>query len=385
MHRCNITGLTLGFYLSYFLFFMVSDSMDVTMPLFFDSKGMSVAYLGILLTASRIARAILVVPVSRVKRSKKLRLVGMVLLLDATVLMVALATGSRWGIAAGFFLIVTTTSVFNVIMNPLLAATTDDSRLGITFGVRDVFLYLGGFLGVLATGQLLGLTGDYGQVFVAYVVVLLVLAAVIRFGVAQKTGLPGMKAQSDAKTARLHAHGRLDHRFLHYLVVNGLVVLGSTSLVYAALLGRRLGIENAGIYVLFSSHVLVAALLSVFGGMIIDRFDKKRVYVFKTGLYVLAFILLSLGSRLFFVLGVLVLGVQAALANIDSAYLFSIFRRHDTDRYWGVTSFVSLAAGSLGVLTFGYLWEAGEAIFRLSLPVIALSFFLSLKLPKKAV
>lgn len=386
LNRYNLTRLTLGFYLSYFLFFMVLDSLEVTMPLLFESRNMSIAYLGFMLTASKIARALLVIPVSRVPRSRKLKVLAVVLLVNSAALSLALATGSSPGIVVACFLLITTTSIFNVIMNPLLAACTDQSRLGITFGVRDVFLYLGGFLGVMATGQLLRVTGDdFGGVFVAYVAVLLLLAGVLRWCLPGVNALAATAAMPDPVVPGPRCIRSLDQRFIYYLLVSGLITLGSMSLVYAPLFGRQLGMDSAWIYTVFSSHILVAALLSLFGGMIIDRCDKKRVYMFTAGLYVLGFGLLSLGGPLPFVLGLLVLGGQAALANIDSAYLFSIFGGQDTDRYWGVVSLVSLVAGSLGVVGFGYLWEAGWPIFHVSLAVMALAGLLSLRLPRQAV
>ena len=63
------------------------------------------------------------------------------------------------------------------------------------------------------------------------------------------------------------------------VLIGILVVLGMTVLDYQTMLGDDIGINAQNIYNLYSSSVIITAVFSIVGGIIIDRFEAKKLYL----------------------------------------------------------------------------------------------------------
>lgn len=72
---------------------------------------------------------------------------------------------------------------------------------------------------------------------------------------------------------------KLKRNFVFIVLIGILVVLGMTVLDYQTMLGDDIGIKAQNIYKLYSSSVIITAVFSIVGGIIIDKFEAKKLYL----------------------------------------------------------------------------------------------------------
>ena len=111
----------------FFLYFMISDSIDIVIPLYFKKLDINMGLYGGLLSFTKIMRALVIIPISLWSIKKKMNCLKIWLLVDMAVMLIFLNRLPTFIVLAGLSMIIITTSVLNVILNPFLEKRQEKS------------------------------------------------------------------------------------------------------------------------------------------------------------------------------------------------------------------------------------------------------------------
>lgn len=375
----------LYFFIAFLLYFMFFDSFEITLPLYFGSKKIDIAILGTVLALSKMIRSIIVIPISRINNKYKLKFLMGFFVIDIAFLLLLIKTTNIVLIYIAFIVLLSTTSVFNVILNPFLASLVPKNKIGITFGVRDVFLYGGGFIGLLITGLISKYCG-YTKLFQYYILLFILLVIIVTL---MQKHIFNMFTDSEKETQEENSNiidtkesiKEMNKDFLLFLIASSLFTIGMMSIPYVPLYGANIGVNESSIYYLFSSSIIISSVLAIAGGLIVDRYNKKKLFIFDGLISIIIFSLFVLDNKPLFIIGVLMTGLGTLFDNTTSAYLFNTFSEKYVDKYWGVVSSVSLISASAGVAFFGLIYKLNSTlVFPIAILVTSIAIIISVKL-----
>ena len=138
-------------------------------------------------------------------------------------------------------------------------------------------------------------------------------------------------------------------------------------------IGRDLHASTSTLQWILNGYTLTLASLILLGGSLGDRYGRRRVFVFGTGLFTIASLLCAVAPNAeLLVAARLVQGVGGALLTPGSlAMVESGFRPADRARAIGAWSGLGAVAGALGPLVGGVLVAAvsWRAVFLINLPL----------------
>ena len=138
-------------------------------------------------------------------------------------------------------------------------------------------------------------------------------------------------------------------------------------------IGRDLHASTSTLQWILNGYTLTLASLILLGGSLGDRYGRRRIFVYGTGLFTIASLLCAVAPNAeLLVAARLVQGVGGALLTPGSlAMVESGFRRADRARAIGAWSGLSAVAGALGPLVGGVLVGAisWRAVFVINLPI----------------
>ncbi|MGZ0145738.1 MFS transporter [Kribbella sp. WER1] len=164
------------------------------------------------------------------------------------------------------------------------------------------------------------------------------------------------------------------------------MVLLDNTIVGAALpdMQRRLHTELTGLQWIVDAYVLLVAMLLLTGGVLADRFGRKRVYLIGVAVFTVASLVCSLAPSVpWLIAGRVLQGIgAAALSPASLALLASAYpvpqERVKAIGLWAGFSGIGLAAGPVagGVLAQAFGWSA---IFLVNLPVGAILLLVGLR------
>ena len=350
----------------FFFYFMAEESMDIVIPLFFEEKGINIMLYGTLLAATRVIRAVIVVPISLQTLKRKFQILKLVIVLDVFVLLLFTRTSYPVIVFAGFAMLLTTTSVVNVILNPILGFEAKE-RVGIVFGVRDAFLYAGCFLGLLLIGSIRQFLGNMNLIWICYsMIFLIVFYCIWRL----EKALPETQRkefeieQEEQKKEEKQADRRISAKkagfsreMLYYLGVLFLLGISGGYANYLPLIATQNGIQENSVFYIFSSSTFLSAVLAITGGVAIDRFNKKKLFQMDILILMCLLPLYASGNRNIFILAVILAGLATAFDNVMNAYVFANFSEEEVNRFWGVIGGINLVSFSVGTFLSGMLYE----------------------------
>src|ERR1700689_5985451 len=138
-------------------------------------------------------------------------------------------------------------------------------------------------------------------------------------------------------------------------------------------IGHDLHASTSTLQWILNGYTLTLASLILLGGSLGDRFGRRRIFVFGTGLFTIASLLCAVAPNAgLLVAARLVQGVGGALLTPGSlAMVESGFRPADRARAIGAWSGLSAVAGALGPLIGGLLLGAvsWRAVFLVNVPL----------------
>lgn len=375
---------------SFFFYFMAEESMDIVIPLFFEEKGINIMLYGTLLAATRVIRAVIVVPISLQTLKRKFQILKLVIVLDVFVLLLFTRTSYPVIVFAGFAMLLTTTSVVNVILNPILGFEAKE-RVGIVFGVRDAFLYAGCFLGLLLIGSIRQFPGNMNLIWICYsMIFLIVFYCIWRL----EKALPETQRkefeieQEEQKKEEKQADRRISAKkagfsreMLYYLGVVFLLGISGGYANYLPLIATQNGIQENSVFYIFSSSTFLSAVLAITGGVAIDRFNKKKLFQMDILILMCLLPLYASGNRNIFILAVILAGLATAFDNVMNAYVFANFSEEEVNRFWGAIGGINLVSFSVGTFLSGMLYEWNyRYLFVFAFGINLLGLLLSMRL-----
>jgi DHA2 family methylenomycin A resistance protein-like MFS transporter len=168
--------------------------------------------------------------------------------------------------------------------------------------------------------------------------------------------------------------------------VGQFMVLLDNTIVGAALpdMQRRLHTQLTGLQWIVDAYVLLVAMLLLTGGVLADRFGRKRVYLTGVAVFTVASLMCSLAPSVgWLVAGRVLQGIgAAALSPASLALLASAYpvpqERVKAIGLWAGFSGIGLAAGPVagGLLAQAFGWSA---IFLVNLPIGAILLLVGLR------
>lgn len=389
--------------------FFVSELYTAAVPLLFDAVGLSAAVYGL---ARAVANGVEIVasPALGTLADEYGRVqIAVLAALGTAVALLGFGVARTLPVLGVLVALVAVGKLaVNNAVTPALSAIFDDEDAGTGWGLRDITLYGGSALG-LTLGSGLAAGDDIRTVFPALAVVSFGLAVVLW----RRVGGRGAHTESDADggdtggddgesadstgtddiatdstgtdgtttvtTDRLRDRLSLDRVlspvrglsrpgvFARIAVVDLFVGVGTAALAFLPLLAVALGRSTAEFLALYGGAHLLAAPLSVVGGVLADRYSQKLLYVGNFAVeaaMLAAFAATALGEGSqgatvetgLFLLGLALFVAQTTFEPGVLAYFFDVFPEEEGGQVWGLKGAVSKTAGLVGPAALGWLY-----------------------------
>ncbi|EJT5932282.1 MFS transporter [Clostridium perfringens] len=373
----------------FLLFFMSYDSMTVTIPLYINNLKVGVSYYGTIMAITLIIRGLIAIPISHLEISNKFKILNFVMLINLLTLIILMLVENFILTFLGFIVFLSSVSVLNVIVNPILASISPKDNYGISFGIRDIFLFSGSAIGLFITGIIKKLS-DYQNIFLFNLILLIFIIILIFIIKRDFENLNFYKEKSkslnenNSSKQNLNIKEKLkknlsfiknDKNFIYYCIVCSLLTIATTGLTYIPLIAKEYNISEQNIYNAMSTSLIISALLSILGGKIIDKNNKKKVYLLYIFMLFISYICFGLNNKGLFLLGMFIYSLTVALDNISQVYFFSIFENNIADKYFGIISSLTLIIGSISRQISGYIWDIN---FNYIIQISTLLMFITL-------
>lgn len=380
----SLDKITLIIIIIFFCYFMIEDSLNIVIPLFFKEQKINIVLYGTLLAFTRVIRAVIVIPISFQTIYKKFTILKTILILDIIILLSFIKTSSQVIIFAGFCILIITTSVINVILNPILGAQAK-GRIGIVFGIRDTFLYAGCFLGLLITGTIKDLPNGTNIIWIFYSCIFAIIFLEIHKLEEKIKDKPWIETPKEKKTNKQKKSKKqivgFNKDLMYYIIVVFILGIAGAYSSYLPLIALDKGIKENSIFYIFSSSTLITAILAIVGGLAIDRFNKKKLFQLNILILIVILALFSANNKIIFISALIISGLATALDNVLNAYVFANFSENEVNRFWGIIGSVSLASFSLGTFLGGLVYELNyRYLFAFAIALNVIGLILSLKL-----
>lgn len=376
-----INKAILVIYVIFFLYFLIEDSLGVMVPLFFEERNIRIVLYGTLLSFTKIVRAIIVVPISMQSVKNKMRCLKVTLLLDIFILIVLMNVKSTIVVFSGFSILFITTSIINVILNPLLGTKADKDHIGIIFGIRDAFLYAGCFLGLVIIGAIKTVSGNTNVVWIFYGCILGVIffsACILEKNVLNEKAIHSETGHKEEEKTKIAG---ISKDLAYYLVILFILGVGGACVSFVPLAATDAGLKVNNIFYIFSTSTLFSALLSITGGITIDRFNKKFLFQADIVLFVLILLMYSSGNRWILMIAIMISGISTALDNASNIYVFTNYSEKEVNRFWGIIGSINLISFSIGTFLCGIIYEINyRFLFLFGIVLNVIGLFMSLKL-----
>lgn len=384
------------FFYAFFIYFIYFESFEVTLPLFLNYLKIDVIFLGWILSISKVCRAIIVIPVSQIKKSDKINFLLFILFMNILFIIFMLNTKNSYIISVCSVILITTTSIFNVILNPRIGSKVSNDKIGITFAIRDIFLYFGGFTGLIISGYIIK-NYRIDAIFYFYIFLFIILITIL-FIINKKEKRIQIEEKNNNYRMNISEYfGNIkklfdfinkkeieeNMDFKNYIVVNILFTVSVMSFSYIPLYAIKMKIGESSIYYLFSSSLIISSVLSLVGGAIIDKFEKRKILVIDGLISLFIIMLFIFNIKSLFIIGIVMTGLGTLLDNANNAYIFNTFTEEFLDRKWGVISSINLIASSFGIILFGFIYKTNSnLLFPLAFIITILGIWKCRKLKK---
>lgn len=341
--------------LVFFLFFMLSDSMDVFMPLFFKNHSIPAIFYGGLQTITTVFKLMVIWLLSKPQMKAKRIILTSFIGLNMLNFMAIFFDYQHITIFV-FAMFIITRTVLNIIMNPYLGRLLPNEYMGIGFGIRDVFLSAGCALGLLICGYLQNNLMLFGIYIIVVFVMILFLILTMNFMNVEDLDEEG-EEEDEPLMGWINISPRMKVNFIIMLVIGCLISCGLEVHTYSAMIGDDLGIKAQNIYNLYASSVIITAVFSIIGGVIIDIVNSKLMYFLYTFICFISVLVLCFKTPYAYAASLLMLGIKGVLDNVEQTYLFKGYKAYDMEKLYSVNSVISTVLNVITPLIFGYLYD----------------------------
>lgn len=341
--------------LVFFLFFMLSDSMDVFMPLFFKNHSIPAIFYGGLQTITTVFKIMVIWLLSKPQMKAKRIILTSFIGLNMLNFMAIFFDYQHITIFV-FAMFIITRTVLNIIMNPYLGRLLPNEYMGIGFGIRDVFLSAGCALGLLICGYLQNNLMLFGIYIIVVFVMILFLILTMNFMNVEDLDEEG-EEEDEPLMGWINISPRMKVNFIIMLVIGCLISCGLEVHTYSAMIGDDLGIKAQNIYNLYASSVIITAVFSIIGGVIIDIVNSKLMYFLYTFICFISVLVLCFKTPYAYAASLLMLGIKGVLDNVEQTYLFKGYKAYDMEKLYSVNSVISTVLNVITPLIFGYLYD----------------------------
>lgn len=366
----------------FFLYFMISDSIDIVIPLYFKKLEINMGLYGGLLSFTKVMRALVIIPISMWSIKKKMNCLKIWLLVDMAVMLIFLNRLPTLIVLAGLSMVIITTSILNVILNPLLGKEAGKEHVGKVFGIRDVFLYAGCFLGLFIVGVIKGISDNTNVIWIFYFCIFAVIYVTVSY--IDKKVRKKAEGRDEEETTEKKEKGKqtgVSKELVYYLAVTFILGIGAECAEYVPLVAKDIGIKENGIFFLFSTSTVITSALAIVGGMIVDKYNKKRMFQLDIVIFIIIACMYCSSNVYIFTFAVIFGGLASILNNAANSYVFVNFTDEEVDKFWGMIGSVSLVSSSIGALLGGVAYEIGNKLpFMLGIAINVLGLLLSVRM-----
>ena len=366
----------------FFLYFMISDSIDIVIPLYFKKLDINMGLYGGLLSFTKVMRALVIIPISMWSIKKKMNCLKIWLLVDMAVMLIFLNRLPTLIVLAGLSMVIITTSVLNVILNPLLGKEAGKEHVGKVFGIRDVFLYAGCFLGLFIVGVIKGISDNTNVIWIFYFCIFAVIYVTVSYIDKKVRKKPeGRDEEETTGKKEKGKHAGVSKELVYYLAVTFILGIGAECAEYVPLAAKDIGIQENGIFFLFSTSTVITSVLAIVGGIIVDKYNKKRMFQLDIVIFIVIACMYCSSNVYIFTFAVIFGGLASILNNAANSYVFVNFTDEEVDKFWGMIGSVSLVSSGIGALLGGVAYEIGSKLpFMLGIAINVLGLLLSVRM-----
>lgn len=365
----------------FFIFFMISDSLDIFIPLLFKSRGFSVVAYGSFQSITVILRMIIIIVIANSSFKIKKRVLMATLGLNAIGIFIYQGVESELYFYCFFAVLVITRSIVNITLNPTLASLVPTEHLGKVFGIRDVFLNTGSVVGLILTGYLtkqVGYGGYYVFVFISFMV-LIVFSWLLKIKTKE---IPIIDTKDDlneephTQISKKEAFFKLKDKknYVIFCMIGVLICIGNGIQSYYPIIGSNRGIVDNQIYLLFSGSLFITSVFSMLGGIIIDKYNKKKLYCLYVLSCLVSVMILLPSFKSTFVISLAIIGVIGVLDNVHQVYFFEYFAEDNIDLLWAINGSLQMGIGFIIPICTGLLLEKS---FQYTILFSSIAYFLA--------
>lgn len=352
----------LKIFILFFLFFMIADSMDVFIPIYIKEHGIPAVVYGALETVTSVIRIGVIWVMAKPKMRMKKRILCLIFLINIVNMLVFLSDAVNISLYV-FGMVIVTQTLFNITLNPYLARLIPNEYMGIVFGVRDVFLSLGCAAGLFISGFL----SENPVMFAVYIVDMFCVALILLWrtdfiNVAEIIQDGEWETAEDKAASLVQMPGKLKRNFFLLVLIGVFLLFGLEVHTYSAMIGTDIGIKTQTIYNLYSSSVLVMAVFSIGGGIIIDRVNAKVMYIFYTEICFLSVLVLLPHNTAGYAASLLIIGVKGVFDNVEQTYFFKTYKQFNMESLYSMNSVLQMILSFVSPILFGFLYDVS---FRL--------------------
>ncbi len=373
MNYLKIVKKNFLIFVLFFIFFLFYDNLVFTIPFLLKDNNISLRYFGYILAGGTILRSILGGYLSN--KGDNLKIKFYLYSIGIITAFLAFFFENIIFLTIFFILVISVATTFNITLNPIISRINKNDNLGIVFGVRDVFLYMGSGLGLAAAGYLLKNGFDSIIKFNLIMGIILLLFSIYFFVTISKNNKIVLKETIQYKYKDVIK----DKDITQYLFLTIVFTLAGGAISFLPLFGEEIEINKRLIYYIFSGSIFISAFFSLVGGYLIDKFNRKGMYLLYILAYIIIYISLLFNNKILFYIAVFFYTFNMIIANVLPSYFFENYN----DNYWGLVSTVSLISGSFIDIFIGYFWsDRKEFIIYFMLTLSILSFLLAIKILK---
>lgn len=343
----------------FFLFFMLSDSMEIFIPLYFKKNGLSAVTYGSLQSVTTILRMAVIWIMAKPKMKNKRRILELFVVINMLHFGFLYMNGKFFAFYI-FAVFILTRTVVNTVLNPYLARLLPNGFMGIGFGVRDVFLSVGCAAGLFISGFLEENLLWFSIYMIVLLAALLFIMINTKFIEIAKVDTDDSEDDEDAeKTLKSWRDipKRMKVNFVIIVAIGCLIACGLEIHTYSAMIGEDFGVKAQNIYNLYASSVIITAAFSIGGGIIIDRVNSKIMYLAYILVCFLSCFVLVFRTPYAYALSLVFIGIKGVLDNVEQTYFFKAYKEYDMEKLYSVNTIIQMILAIVSPMVFGFLYD----------------------------